>query len=65
MKKYRLKQAIMCKALQEELSFDDTYMGKPVADVFDVEANDGILSGGQGRNPFGHYLSWTRRTGQQ
>lgn len=42
---YRLKQAIMCKALQEELSFDDTYMGKPVADVFDVEANDGILSG--------------------
>ena len=31
--------------IQEELSFDDTYMGKPVADVFDLEENDGILSG--------------------
>ena len=29
---YRLKRAIMCKALQEELTFDDTYLGRPVAE---------------------------------
>lgn len=32
-------------ALQEELSFDDTYMGKPVADVYDLAQDDGALSG--------------------
>lgn len=32
-------------AIQEELSFDDTYLGKPLADAFDVERNDGTLSG--------------------
>ncbi len=32
-------------AIQEELSFDDIYMGKPVADVFDVEESDGTLTG--------------------
>ena len=32
-------------ANQEELSFDDTYLGKPLADAFDVERNDGTLSG--------------------
>ena len=32
-------------AIQEELSFDDIYVGKPVADVFDLEENDGTLSG--------------------
>ena len=32
-------------ALQEELSFDDTYVGKPLADVFDMEETDGTLSG--------------------
>ena len=32
-------------ALQEELSFDDTYMGKPVADVYDLAQYDGALSG--------------------
>ncbi len=32
-------------AIQEELSFDDTYMGKPVADVFDLDPADGCLSG--------------------
>ena len=32
-------------AIQEELSFDDTYLGKPVADVFDVEPGEGTLTG--------------------
>ena len=32
-------------AIQEELSFDDTYIGKPIADVFDVEQSDGVLKG--------------------
>ena len=32
-------------AIQEELSFDDTYLGKPVADVFDVDPDSGIISG--------------------
>ncbi|MBR1699476.1 MAG: hypothetical protein IJ714_06820 [Bacteroidales bacterium] len=32
-------------SLQEELSFDDTYMGKPVADVYDLAQYDGALSG--------------------
>lgn len=32
-------------AIQEELSFDDIYIGKPIADVFDVEQNDGVMKG--------------------
>lgn len=32
-------------AIQEELSFDDTYLGKPVADVLDLEQRDGVMSG--------------------
>lgn len=32
-------------AIQEGLSFDDTYIGKPVADVFDVEPGEGEISG--------------------
>lgn len=32
-------------AIQEELSFDDTYIGKPIADVFDVEPADGEITG--------------------
>ena len=32
-------------AIQEELSFDDTYIGKPVPDVFDVEETNGVLKG--------------------
>ena len=32
-------------AIQEELSFDDTYIGKPIADVFDLEQSDGVLKG--------------------
>ena len=32
-------------AIQEELSFDDTYIGKPIADLFDVEQSDGVLKG--------------------
>lgn len=32
-------------AIQEGLSFDDTYIGKPIADVFDVEQEDGVLKG--------------------
>ncbi len=32
-------------AIQEELSFDDTYIGKPVADVFDVGSGEGEISG--------------------
>ncbi len=32
-------------AIQEELSFDDIYIGKPTADVFDVEQNDGTMKG--------------------
>lgn len=32
-------------AIQEELSFDDIYIGKPMADVFDVEQADGVIKG--------------------
>jgi len=32
-------------ALQEELSFDDIYIGKPTANVCDEGQNDGVLSG--------------------
>ena len=32
-------------AIQEELSFDDTYIGKPIADVFDVEPGEGEITG--------------------
>ena len=32
-------------AIQEELSFDDTYIGKPIPDVFDVEETNGVLKG--------------------
>lgn len=32
-------------AIQENLSFDDVYMGKPVADVFDVKLDEGMMSG--------------------
>ena len=32
-------------AIQEELSFDDIYIGKPMADVFDVEQTDGVIKG--------------------
>ena len=32
-------------AIQEELSFDDTYIGKPIADVFDASQSDGLITG--------------------
>lgn len=32
-------------AIQEELSFDDIYIGKPIADVFEVEQTDGVIKG--------------------
>ena len=32
-------------AIQEELSFDDTYIGKPIADVFDTGENEGRITG--------------------
>lgn len=32
-------------AIQEELSFDDIYIGKPIADVFDVEQKDDVMKG--------------------
>ena len=32
-------------AVQEGLSFDDIYIGKPVADVFDVDPSDGVMKG--------------------
>ena len=32
-------------AIQEGLSFDDIYIGKPVADVFDVDPSDGVMRG--------------------
>jgi pyruvate,water dikinase len=32
-------------AIQEELSFDDIYIGKPIAEVFDVEPSDGVIKG--------------------
>ncbi len=32
-------------AIQEELSFDDTYIGKPVANVFEGYDNDGVMKG--------------------
>ncbi len=32
-------------AIQEELSFDDTYMGKPVANVFDAADKEGVMKG--------------------
>lgn len=32
-------------AIQEELSYDDTYLGKPVADADDVQEEDGQLRG--------------------
>ena len=32
-------------AIQENLSFDDIYIGKPTADVFDVGQNDGVMKG--------------------
>jgi pyruvate,water dikinase len=31
--------------IQKDLAFDDTYIGKPVADAFDLEASDGTLKG--------------------
>jgi len=32
-------------AIQEELSFDDIYIGKPVANVFDAGNHDGLITG--------------------
>ena len=32
-------------AIQENLSFDDIYIGKPTADVFDVGQSDGVMKG--------------------
>lgn len=32
-------------AIQEGLSFDDIYIGKPTAGVFNVEQNDGVMKG--------------------
>lgn len=32
-------------AIQEELSFDDIYIGKPIADVFDMGQDDGVIKG--------------------
>lgn len=32
-------------AIQEELSFDDIYIGKPMADVFDVAQEDDVIKG--------------------
>ena len=32
-------------AIQEGLSFDDVYIGKPIADVFDVKLSDGMMTG--------------------
>jgi len=32
-------------AIQKDLTFDDTYIGKPVADTFDWAENDGVLRG--------------------
>lgn len=32
-------------AIQEELSFDDTYIGKPVPNVYDIEENDSVMKG--------------------
>ena len=32
-------------AIQEELSFDDVYIGKPVADVFDAGESDDVITG--------------------
>ena len=32
-------------AIQEGLSFDDTYIGKPIADVFDIESGEGDITG--------------------
>ncbi len=32
-------------AIQEELSFDDIYIGKPIADVIDTEQSDGVYKG--------------------
>ena len=32
-------------AIQENLSFDDIYLGKPVADVFDVKLDEGMMTG--------------------
>lgn len=32
-------------AIQEELSFDDIYLGKPIADVFDAGQDDGVITG--------------------
>ena len=32
-------------AIQEELSFDDIYIGKPIADAFALEPTDGVLKG--------------------
>lgn len=31
--------------IQKELTFDDTYVGKPVADTFELEDSDGVLRG--------------------
>lgn len=31
--------------IQKDLAFDDTYIGKPVADSFHLEASDGVLKG--------------------
>ena len=32
-------------AIQEELSFDDIYIGKPIANVFDTAQTDGVMTG--------------------
>ncbi len=32
-------------AIQEELSFDDIYLGKPIANVFDASKSDGLITG--------------------
>ena len=32
-------------AIQERLSFDDVYIGKPIAETFDTETHDGLLKG--------------------
>ena len=39
------KQEPKATTFQEELSFDDIYIGKPVANVFDTGQSDGTMSG--------------------
>ena len=32
-------------AIQEELSFDDIYIGKPQANIYELEPDDGVITG--------------------